>query len=110
MIVFWGFSVPIVAGKMVCFINPLTKLSSPPFWEEYFEIHPLHPSPECSFSISLGRCKCYYDFELLWTSIPLPGKDNWLIDRRDGEQLWLAALGRGKKLPWPPSASSVWKM
>ena len=61
---FWGFSVPTVAGKMICFINPLTKLSSPPFWEEYFEIHPLHPSPECSFSISLGRCKCYYDFEL----------------------------------------------
>ena len=64
MIVFWGFSVPIVAGKMVCFINPLTKLFSPPFWEKYFKIHLFHPFSECSFSIRLRRRKCYDDFEL----------------------------------------------
>ena len=32
-----GASVPIVAGKMVCFINPLTQLFSPPFWEKYLK-------------------------------------------------------------------------
>ena len=61
-----GASVPIVAGKMVCFINPLTidQTLLPAFLGKIFKIHLFHPFSEYSFSIRLRRRKCYDDFEL----------------------------------------------
>ena len=87
MIVFWGFSVPTVAGKMVCFINPLTKLFSPPFWEKYLKSIFSIPSLNAAFP-------SVYAVANVMTILNCNGLImSRIIGQRDGEKIGIGRVG-----------------